>query len=175
MKLLYHGTDRKFEDFDFSFAKANKDFGKGFYLTSNYKQAEEWANTKNRIDYYVMTYELNEDLLKELNVHELLSYDIDWLDYIVKCRIESFEEKCDLVLDRIADSLKGEEIVNLLRLYWLKEISSDVVLKQIKWKPINDQWCFKTENSLSVLKLKAIVHSFINKKGRWENKYEYKA
>ena len=174
MKILYHGTDKKFKNFDFSFAKPNKDFGKGLYLTSDLKQATDWAITKNRMNHYVMAYELDEGLLQNLSVHKLLCYNKEWLDYIVKCRIESFEEKCDLVFDRIADSLRGEEITNLLKRYWVKEVSSDFVLEKIRWGQRNDQWCFKTENSLSVLKLKSIMHSFMNVKGRWENKYEYK-
>ena len=173
MKILYHGTDKKFRNFNFSFAKPNKDFGKGFYLTSDLKQAIEWANIKNRSNHYVMAYELDEELLKNLSIHELLCYNTEWLDYIVKCRIESFEEKCDLVFDRIADSLRGEEIASLLRRYWIKDVSSEYVLEKIKWGSQNDQWCFKTSKALSVLRLKSVLHSYINAKGKWENKYEY--
>ena len=53
MKTLYHGTDRKFKDFNFSCAKSYKDFGKGFYLTSNPKQAQQWAANKNPYNYYI--------------------------------------------------------------------------------------------------------------------------
>ena len=35
LKQLYHGTDCYFESFDFRYAKSFKDFGKGFYLTSD--------------------------------------------------------------------------------------------------------------------------------------------
>lgn len=52
MKILYHGTDKKFKNFNFSFAKPNKDFGKGFYLTSDLKQAIEWANIKNHSNHF---------------------------------------------------------------------------------------------------------------------------
>lgn len=175
MKLLYHGTDRLFQNFDFSFAKPNKDFGKGFYLTTDLQQAKKWANAKNHFNNYVMTYELDEKLLGSLTIHQLLCYNTEWLDYIVKCRIESFEENCDLVFDRIADSLRGEQITDLLRRYWLKEVSSDFVLERIKWGQRNDQWCFKTEHSLSILKLNSVMHYFIDERGWLEYKYEYKA
>ncbi len=38
IKRLYHGTDREFNTFDFKYARGFKDFGKGFYLTSNIGQ-----------------------------------------------------------------------------------------------------------------------------------------
>ena len=58
--------DKKFKNFNFSFAKPNKDFGKDFYLTSDLKRAIDWANIKNCSNHYIMTYELDEKLLKIL-------------------------------------------------------------------------------------------------------------
>lgn len=37
IKRLYHGTDRQFETFNFNCASGFKDFGKGFYLISNFQ------------------------------------------------------------------------------------------------------------------------------------------
>ena len=115
MKILYHGTDRKFKDFDFKLAKPNKDFGKGFYLTSNRKQAVQWAKNRNFYNFYIMSYELDDDTYQKLSKRELMCYNKDWLDYILACRFDGYEERsCDLVLDRIADSLRGDEITDLL-------------------------------------------------------------
>lgn len=45
---LYHGTNQEFYKFEFSKARSFKDFGKGFYLTSNLSQAQRWAQQKAR-------------------------------------------------------------------------------------------------------------------------------
>lgn len=43
---LYHGTNKKFDRFNFDKAKSFKDFGKGFYLTTDFNQAQKWAQRK---------------------------------------------------------------------------------------------------------------------------------
>lgn len=46
VKRLYHGTDKEFDTFDFTKAKKFKDFGKGYYLTTDFRQAQKWAQRK---------------------------------------------------------------------------------------------------------------------------------
>jgi hypothetical protein len=41
---LYHGSNCNFLSVDLSKSKDRRDFGKGFYLTTLQKQAEEWAD-----------------------------------------------------------------------------------------------------------------------------------
>ena len=43
---LYHGTNIDFEKIDIAKSKPNKDFGRGFYLSADYKQAQNMANIK---------------------------------------------------------------------------------------------------------------------------------
>lgn len=44
--ILYHGTNIAFETIDLSKSKPNKDFGQGFYLTTDKNQAIEMAKAK---------------------------------------------------------------------------------------------------------------------------------
>ena len=46
VSTLYHGTAKMFQYFDLRYAKMFKDFGKGFYLTTNFMQAQKWAQQK---------------------------------------------------------------------------------------------------------------------------------
>ncbi len=46
INYLYHGTDARFNNISLDKAKAFKDFGKGFYLTSIPEQAVEWARSR---------------------------------------------------------------------------------------------------------------------------------
>lgn len=38
---LYHGTNVDFDNIDLTKSRPNKDFGKGFYLSDDRRQAEE--------------------------------------------------------------------------------------------------------------------------------------
>ena len=44
--FLYHGSTVEIKEIDLNLSKPNKDFGKGFYLSDNYKQAYEMATYK---------------------------------------------------------------------------------------------------------------------------------
>ncbi len=43
---VYHGSYTEIETIDFSFCQTKRDFGKGFYVTKYYEQAEVWAQRK---------------------------------------------------------------------------------------------------------------------------------
>ena len=86
IKYLYHGTNTKFEEIDIdNHSSVFKDYGQGFYLTTNLKQAWNLAHRKsnNQKEAYVYQYELKEFDSKEYNIYELLEYNREWLDVIV--------------------------------------------------------------------------------------------
>jgi len=62
IKTLYHGSDNEFETFDLKLAKAFKDYGKGFYLTSSLRQAQNWAQRKagSKTVTYIYRYNIQE-------------------------------------------------------------------------------------------------------------------
>ncbi|MDR0609874.1 MAG: DUF3990 domain-containing protein [Planctomycetaceae bacterium] len=41
--ILFHGSNICFDDVSLDFAKAKRDFGKGFYTTTIKEQATSWA------------------------------------------------------------------------------------------------------------------------------------
>lgn len=158
IKKLYHGTKAYFDEPDLKKAKNRKDFGKGFYLTTNLEQAMKWAikrlpNNDNRYVAYVYEYEFNTDKTRELNVLELLEYNKEWLDFITPNRHEGeMEIIYDLIYDRMADST-GDELTANIDLYWHKEKSADEVLRAIKFRDGKfDQYCFKTSKAMNCLR-----------------------
>lgn len=158
IKKLYHGTKAYFDVPDLKKARNRKDFGKGFYLTTNLEQAMKWAarrlpNNDNRYVAYVYEYEFNTDDTEELNVLELLEYNKEWLDFITPNRHEGEAVVVyDLIYDRMADST-GDELTANIELYWNKEKSAEEVLKVIKFREGNfDQYCFKTPKALDCLR-----------------------
>ena len=44
--ILYHGTGICFKEIDLSKSKDKRDFGKGFYTTTIFEQAEKWAKNQ---------------------------------------------------------------------------------------------------------------------------------
>lgn len=44
--ILYHGTNIRFSNIDLSRSKDKRDFGKGFYTTTIFEQAEHWAKNQ---------------------------------------------------------------------------------------------------------------------------------
>ena len=64
--ILYHGTNVDFSEIDFAKSNKNKDFGRGFYLTDIFEQAQHWAIKKSEIfgaTAIVQKYEFDENIL----------------------------------------------------------------------------------------------------------------
>lgn len=74
---LYHGTNVDFHEIDLLKSKPNKDFGKGFYLSDDYSQAMNMEKVKvEQLETgipVVMTYEVNEERMKELRVSNFMN------------------------------------------------------------------------------------------------------
>ena len=86
--ILYHGTNTAFSKIDLSHSKDKRDFGKGFYTTTVYDQAEKWA--KNQFirfggdGSFVKTFEYNPT--KDLKILEFKSMNKDWLEFVKENR-----------------------------------------------------------------------------------------
>lgn len=151
---LFHGTTVFFDQPDLEKAKLYKDFGKGFYLTTYFSQAEQWAIRnlpENKINSYGYIYEYSFDMenINSLNCLELLTYDEAWVKTITWYRnnLET-EVKYDLIYDRIADG-KYRELIDVLQRYDRKLLKFEDVLKIARFKDAkNDQYCFKTPKAL---------------------------
>lgn len=112
-KILYHGTtSNQLENLesgvDLSFCQSKTDFGKGFYLTTNFQQASKHAQkrAKNKADPIVFVYELDISALKSsYNGYIINKIDIDWAKFIYKNRsdIQPFTHNYDFVFGGVAD------------------------------------------------------------------------
>lgn len=82
--ILYHGTNKPFEQIDLSKSKPNKDFGKGFYLTSDKQQAIDMAKAKidqqGEGEVIVYAFEFDTTFLSsgELKVKSFDTYSEEW-------------------------------------------------------------------------------------------------
>lgn len=68
---LYHGSIEKVEKPELRESNRTLDYGNGFYVTSSYKQAEEWVlrrMSENEVSLgYVNTFEFDRLSLRKLN------------------------------------------------------------------------------------------------------------
>ena len=166
---LYHGTDQLFDEFDLSKAKPFKDFGKGIYFTSDFNQAQKWAQKKGdrKSTAYIYCYAVDNHKVNDFKILELLQYDREWLEFICKSRIEGKETDYDIIYDRIADN-QYSEISDSLQKYAQNGISAEEVIEKIRWdNPKADQYCFKNRNALSILGEKELIVQHKDLDGRW--------
>ena len=109
IKKLYHGTKYYFQEPDLNKSRYYKDFGRGFYLTTNEKQAGKWAvrnlahNDRTHVA-YIYEYDFQADSLEDLKILKLLECNKEWLDFVAYQRTH-FEEtiEYDLIFDKMAD------------------------------------------------------------------------
>ena len=89
---LYHGTNVEFSEILLSKCRPNKDFGRGFYLTSIRSQAQEQAIRRCEFEGrgmpVVMEYHFDENILKsaDLNVKCFNGVSKEWAEFILANR-----------------------------------------------------------------------------------------
>lgn len=158
IKKIYHGTSIYYEEPDLAEAADFKDFGRGYYLTTNESQAAKWAirylkdNDLNDTA-YVYEYEFDTDNTKNLKTLELLVYNKEWLDFIAYNRTTKERDiQYDLVFDRMADS-RGAVLTKAIRDYINKKKTAAETLAIARFRD-NDmnQYCFKTKEALDKIK-----------------------
>lgn len=154
--ILYHGTNVAFDTIDLLKSKPNKDFGKGFYLSADYDQAMAMANVKvEQLEYgspIVLTFEVDELLLEELNVRRFDSYSEEWAEFILHNRRNASDypvHDYDVVYGPIANDRVG---VQLWR-YETQSIDLQTLVRNLQhMKGVTFQYFFGTEAAIKLLK-----------------------
>ena len=112
--ILYHGTNQAFDKIDLKKSRPNKDFGRGFYLSADYKQALRMAQVK--VDQLetgsptVLTYEISDEKLKTLNIRRFENYSEEWARFILMNRnnpVDVPAHDYDIVIGPIANDRVG--------------------------------------------------------------------
>lgn len=161
--LLYHGGVNRITKPDISLGRVHVDFGKGFYVTTHEQQAMEWAtrigardeNRKAALYPTISVFQFIES--PELSIKHFNGYSEEWLRFVVENRrvdIPQITSEYDVVFGNIADDKVVEEVNRFIRLLVedrATKIAIDYTLEQLSYQKENDQYCFKTESSLSEL------------------------
>ena len=181
--ILYHGSYCEVRVPDLSKCAKDKDFGKGFYLTTSKEQAENFLKTSivkaasagiipEKQDFgFVTSFRVRD--LKGLCVKLFEDADKEWLHCIAAHRKSSvFQElkhdlaDCDIIGGKIADDMTNITLVTYISGAF-GEIGSDeadsICIGRLLPERLKDQFCFKTEKALEKLE-------FIEGEKVWLNK-----
>ena len=139
--ILYHGSYCIVDKPHIRFSREDLDFGKGFYLTSIQEQAINWTNRFKRRGQmsYLNMYSLSlRNISKNYKIKEFLSYDMEWLDFILDSRNGSKDYlEYDVIIGGIAD----DRVYNTIELYQDNLINKKEALKRLKYYKPNHQMC----------------------------------
>ena len=124
-KVLFHGSKSNEINFplDLSYSKSNNDFGVGFYLGENYRQAATYIANGNSVSVYAFNLNLNGLRIKKFNVDKewmiAIAYYRGWLkEYLnhpyVEKIISSVNEH-DIIIAPIADNRMFDIISEFVR------------------------------------------------------------
>ena len=155
--ILYHGSNVEVKEPKIIKSKRLLDFGTGFYLTSDYEQSQKWAvRTTTRREEGAPTisvFSAEECEIEKLKSLILVAANKEWLRYISLNRTDkSADDAYDLVIGPVANDQAIRTVNNYLKGYFDEDIAIRLLLPQ----NLKDQYAFKTEKALSILKFREV-------------------
>lgn len=147
---LYHGSHLEIAVPDLAHSRPNVDFGKGFYVTPLYEQAEKWCGKFKRSGKtgIISRYSFDASSEAVLKILKFDSYSEDWLDFILNCRSGKDTTDYDLVVGGVAN----DKIFNTVELFYDGLIDKAEAIKRLRYEKPNLQICFRTEKALELLR-----------------------
>ena len=153
--ILYHGTNATIQDIDLSQSRVGKDFGLGFYLTTDAQVATRQAARKfeqfGEGEAKVYKYYFDEAGAQALNVLRFEEYSQDWARFVLDNRKNRTRQQIhdfDIVIGPIADDVVGYQIRRVEE----GIITEEQFLEEIKFHTITIQYMFATNQAIGLLK-----------------------
>ena len=154
---VYHGSYTEIDKIDLFKGELARDFGRGFYVTNLYLQAEYWATRKGKqhktqgiVNEYIF-YEsaFIGDYFKTLR---FAGYSEEWLDFVVMNRQNDTTKNLhdyDIVEGPVAD----DDITTRITVYLSGGITKAEFLEELKFKhTVSHQIALCTQKSLQMIK-----------------------
>ena len=154
---LYHGTNCQFTDIDLSKSRPRRDFGSGFYTTTLYEQAVQWA--KNLYVRYGGSGQFVREYrfvpVADLKILVFNSMNKGWLEFIKENRTHGgLAHRYDVVRGAVAN----DNTMRTIALYVSGIYTAEMALEQMRFFKANDQISFHTQKALSCLQFAKEVH-----------------
>jgi len=148
--LLYHGSNIIVKNPVIIEANRFFDFGTGFYTTTNYEQALNFAQkvtTRRKEGAPVVNiYEINETEIQKLSILKFEKANEKWLDFVSANRTgETISINYDLIIGPVAD----DDVYQTFTLYSNGFYTKEQAIEVLKIKKLYNQYVFKTKKALS--------------------------
>lgn len=150
--IIYHGSIEIVENPEIRKSNRSLDYGSGFYTTTSFKQAEDWVKRKLNVNTqvgYVNVYELDEDLIKHLNVLFFDSPSEEWVDFVMNNRTN--KDYCH-GFDIVNGPVANDKEYAAFALYEGGIIDKQTLISELKAYKLVDQYLFHTDKSLKTIK-----------------------
>lgn len=149
---IYHGSIEKVETPEIRNANRTLDYGKGFYATTSYEQAEAWVRRKmaeHKVNLgFVNVYELDLDALKDICILEFKSPNEEWVNFVMQNRTnKDFTHSYDVVYGPVAN----DRVYAAFALYEGGLIDVKTLIADLRTYKLVDQYLFHTSKSLGTI------------------------
>lgn len=149
---LYHGSLVTVKKPSVLKGRNTVDFGKGFYTTTSFEQAQKWADLKRKRSEVsravVSVYEAPDDLLN--GRYATLNFTgptKDWLDFVVKNRKGQGDGHYDLTMGPVAN----DQLYATIRLYEQGVVTAAAAIDMLKTHVLFDQLAFHNQAAANEL------------------------
>jgi hypothetical protein len=149
---LYHGSLVAVSKPEIREASHTLDYGKGFYTTTSYKQAESWVKRKknewNTDKGYVNVYDFDESALRKLKSLVFYKPTEEWVDFVMQNRtVKGFRHDYDVVYGPVAN----DRVYAAFALYEGGVLNKQELIRELRTYQLVDQYLFHTEVALQFL------------------------
>ncbi len=169
--ILYHGSYCEVQNPDLKQCAKYKDFGRGFYLTTSYKQAENFAkiSTRKAISNKIASPDQTYGIVsvfrfrhsRELQVKCYPFADKDWLHCVVGHRKQDMFadvvqelENFDIISGKIANDRTNATITTYMAGVFgkiVEESADRICISLLLPERLQDQFCFRTNEAIACL------------------------
>ena len=152
--LLYHGSNVEVSKPQILTSDRRLDFGKGFYLTSNFDQAKRWAElTVKRRETgkaTVSVFNFDDTSVSDLKILHFSQAQKEWLEYVTMNRKKQVipNDDYDVVIGPVAN----DRTMPVISLYFAGIYDIEETIKRLMPQKLCDQYAFRTENAIKKLK-----------------------
>ena len=150
--LLYHGSNLQVDKPRLIQQNRFLDFGNGFYTTTNFEQAQNFAKKvsfRRGGKAIVNVYEISDKLSENLKIKEFSSPNEEWLDFVSAHRNGIYNgENYDLIIGAVAN----DDVYRTLQVYSTGLLTKEQALEALKIKKLYNQYVFASEKAIKSLK-----------------------
>jgi len=154
---VYHGSYTRIETIELAQSEANKDFGKGFYVTSIRKHAERWAERiarEHRTTPVVTEFLFYETAFSD-SIYKVIRYPQpcrEWVEFVMMNRNPNILKPAHNY-DIVEGPIANDWVTSQIKLYEKGKISIDALVEKLAYREDTHQICLCTTKSLGAIEL----------------------